>query len=192
MAGTAVTNYLAARTYERFVEIVRRYSHDVLSRFNNLVIATEVCSKLLRHRPGQFLVFPIGAEEAAQLFDVLRDYSLIMPNEIRQYVWGDDPDNPAACEAATREAWQPYDAEKWDEFVFEYTRFVGKQLQPIDAQVQKIEAWAASGMLTPPEQSEVLHNTMGQIRETLESVWAMLTPAAAEERIKPIVENSTD
>src|SRR5687768_6858525 len=127
MAGAAVTEYLAAQDYARFVAIVRRYSHDVMSRFNNLVIATEVCAKLLRNRPAQFLIIPIGADDAAQMFDALRDQSLAMPAEIRHFVWGKDPDNHDACEAVTREWWYPYDAAKWDSFVFDYTRFVGKQ-----------------------------------------------------------------
>jgi hypothetical protein len=188
MAGAAVTEYLAAKDYARFVAIVRRYSHDVMSRFNNLVIATEVCSKLLRNRSAQYLIIPIGAEDAAQMFDALRNQSLVMPNEIRRFVWGDDPDNRDACEAVTRDWWHPYDAGAWDSFVNNYARFVGKQLQPIDAMVEEIERWAASGVLTPPDQCEVFLNTLRQIRETLDAVWAMLTPAAAEARIMPVIE----
>src|SRR5688572_9147280 len=164
MAGAAVTEYLAPQDYARFATLVRRYSHDVMSRFNNLVIATEVCGKLLRNRPTQYLIIPISADEAAQQFDALRNKSLEMPPKIRSFVWGDDPDNRELCEDFTRKRWHPYDAGAWDTFVFDYTRFVGKQLQPLDALVAEIEKWAASGVLTPPEQSAVFLNTMGQIR----------------------------
>lgn len=190
MAGAAVTEYLSAQDYDRFTAIVRRYSHDVISRAANLSIASEICGKLLRMRPEQYLVIPLAAEEAAQPFDSLLALSLDFPKTMRQFVWGDDPDDRAACEDETRQKWHPYDAAVWDTFIFEYIRLATKQLLVIEGWIEQVEGWAQSDDLTPPDQSATLHHTISQLRETLEAVWAMLTPEAADDRITPVIETA--
>jgi hypothetical protein len=189
MAGPALTEYLAAGDMDRFTAIVRRYNHDILSRSGNLAIGAELASKLLRKRAVSILVYPDMGDLEAGRFDALLKQVLDLSQPIRVFVWGDAPDDPEAVFMQSQH-WRPFDAAVWDTFVTGYIDFVRGQLKQIEFSVQQIESWTESGVLTPPDQCADFRGTITQIRQTLDEVWAMLSPEAAEEHVAPVIEKA--
>jgi hypothetical protein len=190
MAGSALTDYLAAKDRDRFAALMRRYSHDVISTASNLVIAAEVSSKLINARTSQMLAEPSTVQMASHPFEIMRHYGLGFPRVVRRFVWGDQPDNPRTVAAHLREHWSPFDAPMWDQFVKEYVKFVTAQFQPIEDLSKEIAEWAQSGALTPPEQSAALRDTLEQLTDTVQRVWVLLDPQVAEEHVLPVIQSA--
>jgi hypothetical protein len=189
MAGPQLTDYLAAGDMDRFTALVRRYNHDILSRSGNLAIGAELASKLLRKRADSILTYPEMANLEAGRFDALLQDVLGLSQPIREFVWGDAPDDPEAVFVRSQR-WHPFDAAVWDAFIVQYIDFVREHLKQIEFSVQQIEAWADSDVLTPPDQCGDFRATLASLRETLDAVWAMLDPAAAEQRVAVVVEQA--
>lgn len=192
MAGLAVIEYLAPCELDRFLAIVRRYSHDILSPAANLAIGAEVCGKLLRRRAAQILADPSTAEACAQPFDALLQQTLEFPKAARFFVWGPSPDDQEATRAFAAERWQPYDASVWDIFVAEYIAFISAQLERVEARMHVIEQWMPTAPLTPPDQSADFRSAVEGLRHTLDDVWKRLEPHSAEQHILPVINNGSE
>lgn len=190
MAGPVVTQYLASRDHDKFVALVRRYSHDILSPASNLAIGAEVCGKLLRRRAAEVLTDPSSAEANAQPFDALLQQALEFPKAVRWFVWGDNADNPETTRVFTIRRWTPYDAPVWDKFLAEYIVFASAQLERIEAKLQEIERWMPDAALASTEQSADFKSAVTGLRQTLNVVWERLEPQVAEQRVMTVITGS--
>jgi hypothetical protein len=147
MAAPAITEYLAEQDVERFCNIVRKYSHDVISTASNLAIAAEVAAKLVTRKGDVMLVDPALGGQVTPSLNALLRYAVNFPRPIRRFVWGDNPDDKDASAAYAAQHYMPFDAPVWDWFVGEYIAYVQPYVQSMETLVQEIEDWEGSGAL---------------------------------------------
>ncbi len=190
MASPDIIRFLGEGDRDRFCDLMRRYSHDVISSSANFVVGAELGIKLLQMRGAAILTDPESIESAIQPFELLRHLGLALPRILRRYVWGSDPTNPQATALHVQQNWGPCDAAAWDAFVTGYIARASDQVGPIAGLIADLEAWAESGQLTPPDQSGPMRSTLQQIRQTLETVYGLLTPAAADQRVAPLTRDA--
>lgn len=180
MAGPAVAQFLVQQDYDTFSALVRRFNHDVLSPASNLAIAAEVAIKLLQKRADLIVYDPIFAEDAVPLFETMLQMGLDLPRATRQFVWGQNPDDQAECEALNRARWQPYSVAMWDVFAARYVDFVKAELRAIERQIRAIEDWRDSGVIAHTDMADNFVDTVNSLRQTLERVHDLLDPNIME------------